>query len=59
MTESELLLITALETMETLKLINNETLSGYYDCRDSLIETSNIIKKILPENKKELLNEMV
>lgn len=52
MTEKELLLLTALETMESLKLIDNEQIAGYYDCKDSLIETATQIKAIETSNKK-------
>lgn len=45
------LLLSALESMEALKLFNNENINGYYECKDSLIETS----KKIPYNK---LNEI-
>jgi prophage antirepressor-like protein len=44
MTRHEILLLSALESMETLRLFENQDINGYYECRDNLIETS---KKIL------------
>ena len=42
----ELALLSALESMEMLKLFNDGDKDGYYECKDSLIETSSQIKQI-------------
>jgi len=40
MTRHEILLLSALESMESLRLFENQDVNGYYECRDNLIETS-------------------
>lgn len=50
MTKGELLLLSAMESMEALKLFNDPK-GNYYDCKDSLHETA----KLLPTNK-EIIN---
>jgi prophage antirepressor-like protein len=52
-TRGELLLLSALESMEALKLFNDENINGYYECKESLIETGNIIKKVTDNNLKD------
>ena len=54
MNKGELLLLSALESMESLKLFNDAEIDGYYECRDSMIETSSEIKNILPNKLKEV-----
>jgi prophage antirepressor-like protein len=44
MTKHELLLYSALESMEALKLFENQDIDGYYACKDSLIQTAEIVK---------------
>jgi prophage antirepressor-like protein len=44
--KGELLLLSALESMETLKLFNNENIEGYKDCKESLHNTAKEIKEI-------------
>lgn len=48
LTRGEMLLLSALESMEMLKLFNDEenNIKGYYDCKDSLITTTKQIKEI-------------
>ena len=55
MTKHEILLLSALESMESLNLFENQNINGYYDCKDSLIETSEKIKKI---SKRQSLNKI-
>lgn len=45
MTRGEVLLLSALESMESLKLFN-DTKDGYYECRDSIKETGESILAI-------------
>jgi prophage antirepressor-like protein len=40
MTRHEILLLSALESMESLRLFENQDVNGCYECRDNLIETS-------------------
>jgi prophage antirepressor-like protein len=42
----ELLLLSALESMETLKLFNNEKIQKYHACKNSLEVTAENVKKI-------------
>jgi hypothetical protein len=44
MSKHEILLLSALESMESLRLFENQEISGYYECKNSLIDTS---KKVL------------
>jgi prophage antirepressor-like protein len=48
LTRGEMLLLSALESMEMLKLFNDaeNNIKGYYDCKDSLITTTKQIKEI-------------
>jgi len=55
LTRGETLLLSALESMEMLKLFNDDNINGYYDCKDSLIETTEQIKNIT--DKKERIEE--
>lgn len=50
----EILLLSALESMEMLKLFDDENINGYYECKDSLIETSNKVKQLTGSKNKEL-----
>lgn len=50
MDKKQLLLLSALESMEMFKLFENDNVTGYYECKDSLIETADMIKQL--ENKK-------
>jgi prophage antirepressor-like protein len=43
MTRHEILRLAALESMESLKLFDNMDVNGYYECKDSLVETGNQI----------------
>jgi prophage antirepressor-like protein len=52
MSKHELLLLNALESMEMLRLFENQDINGYYECKDSLIETSKKLDEI--KQKKEL-----
>ncbi len=54
MTRHDILLLSALESMEALRLFENQDINGYYKCKDSLIETS---KKVLIKDNKEVLND--
>jgi prophage antirepressor-like protein len=47
----EMLLLNALESMEALKLFNNENINGYSDCKESLIDTSKKVKLLKDKNK--------
>lgn len=51
MSKGELLLLSALESLEALKLFNDNTIEGYYPCKDSLNKTSNNLKEIIDKNK--------
>ena len=51
MTKGELLLLSALESMESLKLFNDPK-NNYYDCKESLYDTA----RVLPIEKKETLD---
>lgn len=52
MDKKELLLLSALETMEALKLLDRDDISGYYECLDSIKETGEQLKVICDNNKK-------
>ena len=54
MDRHELLLLNALESMEALKLFEHEEIEGYYECKDSLIDTSKKVKEITNKEKKEV-----
>jgi len=51
MTRGEILLLSALESMEALKLFDNMDINGYYDCKNSLIETAKNVKQITSKDK--------
>jgi prophage antirepressor-like protein len=52
MNKHEVLLLSALESMEALRLFENQDINGYYECRDSLIDTSvKILTHIKDERK--------
>ena len=53
MTKREIALLSALESMEMLKLFDNQNVNGYYECKDSLVETAGNISLIT--KKKEVL----
>jgi hypothetical protein len=45
MTKSEILLLSALESMEALKLFHDPK-GDYYQCRDSLIDTAKVLPSV-------------
>ena len=45
MSRGEVLLLSAMESMEALKLFNEE-IEGYYECKDSLYETANVLSDL-------------
>lgn len=51
MNKKELLLLSALETMEALKLLDREDIKGYYECIESIRDTGNKIKLITESSK--------
>jgi len=51
--KGELLLLSALESMEMLMLHNNPK-DGYYECKDSIIDTAQTINKSIENKTKEL-----
>ena len=36
MTKHEILLLSALESMESLRLFENQNINGYYECKNTL-----------------------
>jgi prophage antirepressor-like protein len=54
MNRHEILLLNALESMEMLRLFENQDINGYYECKDSLIDTS---KKIIEHKKLKEIKE--
>jgi len=54
MNKHELLMLNALESMEMLRLFENQDINGYYECKDSLIETAYKIKKVALNKLKEI-----
>ena len=50
--KSEILLLSALESMEMLKLYHDDNINGYPDCKESIEDTADNVKQII--NKKEI-----
>ena len=46
LSRGDLLLLSALESMEMLKLFNDQDINGYNDCKDSLTQTAKDVKLI-------------
>ena len=46
MSEGEILMLSAFEALETLKLYNNSEIGGFADCKISISETASNIKKL-------------
>lgn len=53
MDKEQIATITALESLEYLKLIHN-TVEGYYECKDSIIDTGEIVKKVRQDKRQEI-----
>lgn len=49
MTKREILMLSALESMESFRLFENENINGYIECNNNLVETSLIIKGAINE----------
>lgn len=54
LTKKELLTLSVFESIEALRLFENDEVKGYYDCKKSLIEAGNIVKNIKDNKLKEL-----